>query len=133
MNTKVKIFHWFPRILCILAILFLELFALDAFDPALTFGEQMFAFLMHSIPALVLTVILILSWKKELIGGIVFLIIGAGFSPLIYLKNYAMNDSIWMSLSIVLALCFPFILTGILFIVSRNLKRNVQFLNGNKL
>ena len=131
MKTKIKIFHWVPRILCILAILFIELFALDAFDPALTIGQQLFAFLMHSIPALVLTGILILSWKKELAGGIIFLIIGAGFSPLIYLKNYAMNDSVWISLSIVLAICFPFIITGLLFIVSRNLKRKVKIQQTN--
>ena len=123
MKTKIKIVHWIPRILCILAILFLEMFALDSFDSRYTLGQQLLAFLMHSIPAIVLIAILILSWKKELIGGIIFILLGVGFSPSIFLHNYAMNHSIWISLSIILMLNFPFILTGALFIYSNFLKK----------
>ncbi len=32
MKTYVKVIHWLPRIICILAILFVSLFAADAFD-----------------------------------------------------------------------------------------------------
>ena len=123
MKTKIKIMHWTPRILCILAILFLEMFALDSFDNRFTIGQQLLAFLMHSIPSLVFTGIYILAWKKELIGGIIFILIGAGFSPFIYLHNYEMNNSLWISLSIVLVLNFPFIIIGGLLIISNILKK----------
>ncbi len=123
MKTKIKIMHWTPRILCILAILFLEMFALDSFDSRFTLGQQLVAFLMHSIPSIVLLIIFFLAWKKELIGGIIFILIGAGFSPLIYIHNYEMNNSVWTSLFIVLALNFPFVLTGGLFIISNILKK----------
>ncbi|MBI5539619.1 MAG: hypothetical protein HY951_06135 [Bacteroidia bacterium] len=123
MTTKIKIIHWLPRILCILAILFLELFALDSFDNRLTLGQQLLGFIMHSIPALVLTGILFLAWKKEFIGGIIFILIGAGFSPFIYSNNYAMNHSVWISLSVILLLNLPFIVTGGLFIISNTVKK----------
>ena len=123
MKTKIKIMHWTPRILCILAILFLEMFALDSFDSRFTPRQQLVAFLMHSIPSIVLLIIFFLAWKKELIGGIIFILIGAGFSPLIYIHNYEMNNSVWTSLFIVLALNFPFVLTGGLFIISNILKK----------
>ena len=126
MKTKIKIMHWTPRILCILAILFLEMFAIDSFDSRYTIGEMLLAFLMHSIPAIVLTGFLILAWKKELIGGIIFILIGAGFTPFIFMHNYAMNQSVWISLSIVLMLNIPFILIGWFFIISNKLKRNAS-------
>lgn len=123
MKTKIKIIHWTPRILCILAILFLEIFTLDSFDNRFTLGQQILAFLMHSIPSIILTAILFLAWKKEFIGGIIFILIGVGFSPSIYLHNYAMNHSVWISISVILLLNLPFIITGGLFIISRNMKR----------
>ena len=129
MKTKIKILHWVPRILCILAILFLEMFALDSFDDRLSLGQQLFAFLMHSIPALVLTGILILSWKKEMVGGIIFILIGAGFSPSIFIHNYAMNHSVWITLSVVLMLNVPFVVTGLFFILSHKMKRRLSMIN----
>jgi len=36
MKTTTKILYWSPRILCILAILFISIFALDAFEPGHT-------------------------------------------------------------------------------------------------
>ena len=33
MRTLTDWFHWIPRVLCILAILFISMFALDAFAP----------------------------------------------------------------------------------------------------
>jgi hypothetical protein len=41
----------------------------------------------------------------------------------LYLHNYNMNHSVWMSLSIILMLNGPFILTGALFIYSHRLRK----------
>jgi hypothetical protein len=123
MKTSIKIFHWIPRIICILAILFISLFALDAFEPNLTIWQQIGAFLMHLIPSFVLIALLIVAWKWELIGGIVFTIIGIAMSPLIFVHNYRMNNSIWMSIGIIMTITIPFVLVGILFIISHSYKR----------
>jgi len=123
MKTPVKIIYWFPRVLCILAILFVSLFALDAFSSDESFWGQIGDFLVHLIPSFILTAVLILAWKRELIGGIIFIIIGVGLSPSIFLGNYHMNHSIWISSSIILMITFPFAVTGILFLLSNKLRK----------
>jgi hypothetical protein len=105
------------------------MFALDSFDPALSVWKQILAFLIHLIPSFVLAGFLILAWKWELIGGIAFLLIGLGFTPFIYLHNYAMNHSVWMSISVVLVINFPFVVVGTLFMVSHFLKTKLQLQN----
>ncbi len=123
MKTSLKIIHWTPRILCILAILFLGIFALDSFDPRYTFWQQMQAFFIHLIPNYILIIFLIVAWKWELVGGLILISIALGFTPFIYFHNYAMNHSVWMSLFVILMINFPFILTGGLFILSHFLKK----------
>jgi len=125
MKISTKLLHWLPRILCILAILFISLFALDVFDPKLTFWEQITGFIIHLIPSFLLMLILLLAWKKELIGGIVFTIIGLGFSPLVFMHNFRINHSVWMSLSIIALITIPFTIVGILFIMSHYRKKRV--------
>ena len=123
MKSKNKILFWLPRMLCILAILFVSMFALDAFDPGLSAWQQIKAFLIHLVPSFILFLLLVLAWNKELIGGIVFTIIGLFFTPFIYIHNYQMNHSIGVSTGIVLMITFPFILVGVLFMVNYRLKR----------
>lgn len=87
----VGVFHWLPRIICILAILFVSMFAADAFEPGLTIWQQLGAFVMHLIPSFILIAFLVLAWKWELVGGIVFLVIGLGLSPFVLNLNYNRN------------------------------------------
>lgn len=126
MKKSVKVLHWAPRIICILAILFISLFALDSFRPDLTIWQQTGAFLIHLTPSFVLLAILIFAWKWELLGGIIFILLGIGFSPFIFVKNYNMNHSVWMSIGIIAAITVPFVIVGILFIVSHFKKRNQE-------
>ena len=123
MTVGPRFIYWLPRILCIIAILFISVFALDAFQPELTVWQQIQAFAMHLIPSFILLLILIIAWKWELAGGIVFLIIGIGLSPLVFMHNYRMNGSIGMSLMIIATITFPFILVGVLFILGHLNKR----------
>ena len=118
MKTTSGVIYWLPRILCILAILFVSMFALDAFAPGLTIWQQIGDFLIHLIPSFVLLAFLIVAWKWELIGGILFTIIGIVMSPFIFRHNFAMNHSISMSLFVILMITFPFIVVGVLFIAS---------------
>ncbi len=126
--NKTKILFWLPRFLCIIAILFISLFALDAFEPDLTFWQQIGAFLMHLIPSFILLALLLIAWKWEYIGGIIFTILGLGFSPFIFKHNYDMNHSIWMSMGIIAMITLPFVVVGILFIMNhfQNKKININ-------
>lgn len=114
-----KLFHWLPRIICILAILFVSMFAFDAFAPDLTIWQQFGDFLIHLIPSYILIAFLVIAWKWEFIGGIIFMMLGLGLSPFIFMLNHSRNQfSIGVSLGIVMMITLPFILTGILFIIN---------------
>ena len=123
MKTSIRVFYWLPRIICILAILFISLFAADAFAPGLSIWQQLGGFLIHLIPSFILLGFLIVAWKWELIGGIIFTLIGLGLSPFIFMVNFKNNHSVWISLGIILMVTIPFVVVGILFMVSHSLKK----------
>lgn len=105
---KEKLLFWSPRILSILAILFMIMFSFDAFGGNAPVGKKLLGFLMHNIPAIILTGVLLLAWKWEAVGGVLFLL--AAIAGAIFFGSFAGNPG---SL-IVLA---PFCIVGILFIV----------------
>jgi hypothetical protein len=123
MKTSTKVFSWTGRILCILAILFVSLFALDSFSSERTFWQNIAALLMHLIPSFVLIAILIIAWKWEKTGGLILTIIGLAFSIFLFIFNYKRNHSVGTSLLITLMLAIPFVLAGILFILSHFKKK----------
>ena len=123
MKTKSLIFFWLPRVICILAILFVSVFALDAFESGLTIWEQLSDFFMHMIPSFILLSFLIIAWKWEFIGGMIISTISLIATPFIFLKNYHMNHSIWMSLWIITIITIPFFVSGMLFMVSHFRKK----------
>lgn len=123
MKKSIQVFYWLPRIICILAILLVSLFAADAFSPELNIWQQIGAFMIHLIPSFILLAFLIIAWKWELIGGIIFMVIGLGLSPVIFTRYYKMNESVWMSLGIIMAITIPFVIVGGLFIASHFLRK----------
>lgn len=129
MKTASSMFHWIPRILCIAAILFISVFALDAFEPGHSLGWQLKAFMMHLIPTFLLLMLLIIAWKREFIGGILFALTALILSYPVYQMNYRMNHSVMTSLSVILMITFPFLITGILFIVSHYRSKRQQQLH----
>ena len=116
------ILHWSPRIICILAIFFVSIFALDSFSSEHTIWQQIEAFLIHLIPSYALIAILLVAWKWGFIGGIIFTLTGIIMTPIIYMHNYRMNHSLWISLEVILLITFPFIIVGVLFIVNHFVK-----------
>lgn len=101
-----KLLYWIPRILGILAILFMMMFSLDCFE--MGGRDTLICLAMHNIPALIVVLVLIIAWKWELIGGILF--IAVSFTGAIYFNGFGSN---WG----VLPVMAPFLLTGILFLV----------------
>jgi hypothetical protein len=105
---KKNILLWSPRILAVLAILFMMMFSLDCFGPEYSFKEKMICLLMHNIPALIIAGVLVLAWKWELIGGILFILVS--IAGAIYFNGFGSN---WG----VLPIMAPFLIVGILFLV----------------
>jgi hypothetical protein len=81
-------------------------------------GKQILAFIIHLIPSFVLIGILILAWKKEFIGGIIFITLGIVLSPYLYIHNFRMNHSVGLTLSVISIFIVPFIITGVLFLIN---------------
>ncbi|OGM28396.1 hypothetical protein A2801_02585 [Candidatus Woesebacteria bacterium RIFCSPHIGHO2_01_FULL_41_10] len=71
------VFFWFPRILSILFTAFISIFAFDVFGSP----QWFLALLIHLIPTSILISITVIAWKKEIVGGFLFLL--GGFLTLI--------------------------------------------------
>jgi len=90
-------------------IAFFLLFSLDVFTEEYLWWEMLVGFFMHNIPTLVLGGITWLAWKKEKVGGIVFIILAIAFT--LFFKTYNNIFSILTITGIPL-------LIGILFLVN---------------
>jgi hypothetical protein len=106
--------YWAPRILSILFICFIALFSLDVFTPGLTISEMIFALLMHNIPTLVLAVILLVSWKFEIVGAVCFILAGMAYMVFVFTSEIPWYIGFNWSLTI----AGPAFLVGILFLLN---------------
>jgi hypothetical protein len=103
-----KALYWIPRILTILAIIFMMMFSLDSIGEPGPVGRKLLGLLIQNIPALILIAVLVVAWKREMIGGIIF--IAAFIGMAVFFRSFSGNPG---SLIVIL----PFLLTGILFIL----------------
>jgi len=109
-----KILYWIPRILAILAILFMMMFSMDCFGEYASLEDKMTCFLMHNIPSLVCIIALVIAWKWEIAGGILFILvfIASGIQFGSFTGNYAS-----------LIIIGPFLMCGILLFLHDYMKK----------
>jgi hypothetical protein len=106
---KEEIFCWVPRVLAILFIIFISLFALDVFGNGENLGEVFLGLIIHLIPSIILIVLLLVSWRCEGIGGALFIVAGIIFT--VFFNTY--KEFITFML-----ISGPAFLVGILFWIS---------------
>ncbi|MBA4364894.1 MAG: hypothetical protein C0398_02665 [Coprothermobacter sp.] len=99
---------WIARILMIAFILFLTMFSLDVFEMEGTFLEKLGGFVMHSIPSLILVVVLLVSWRNPLLGGVLTLASAAALM---------LRWRLWEILEFA-TMILPLVVVGILFIAA---------------
>lgn len=109
MNRLLLILRWFARILAALAILFMVMFSFDVFGGNAPIGRQLLGFLVHNIPAFVLIVALVIAWKNEITGGVIFILAFVGLG--IFFRSFSGNAT---SIFVIL----PLLLAGIAFTLS---------------
>lgn len=110
---------WTPRVLSILFILFISLFALDIFEGEYGFWGTIIGLFMHLIPSFILIVLLAIAWRWEWVGGIAFI----GFG-LWYIMMLTRNSLPWyLAISWSLQIAGPAFLVGILFLMNWILKK----------
>jgi len=114
MKKKIsKFIYWTPRILSIIFILFLALMSLDVFSSELSFWQTLIGLFMHNIPVIILLVVLIISWKYEIVGGIAFILAG-----LLYIVMLFRNPFEWYMLLWAIQISGTAFLIGILFFIN---------------
>jgi len=101
-----KILFWFPRILTIIYILFIGIFSLD---------NEGIGIIIELLPAILILIILIFTWKKPVSGGIIFLLLGIAF---------AISFNTTRTVLTFFLISFPPILIGILLLLSKIIKKN---------
>ena len=109
-----KIIHWLPRILGVGFVVFLSLFALDVFGEY-SGWETILAFFIHLLPSFVLLGVVIIAWKHDLVGAVVFLAFAVFY---IWMAGLDRPWSWYAGIS------GPAALVGILFLMSWFQKRN---------
>jgi hypothetical protein len=105
---KNNILFWLPRILMVILICLMGLLSLDVFGMEGSLLEKIGGFLIHNVPVFILILSLVFAWKKEKMGGIIFIILGLAFT--IFFRTYA-------RIEIFLLISFPLLLSGILFLL----------------
>ena len=63
---------WLPRLMGIVFVLSISLFALDIFDLGLGFWGTILGLFMHLIPSMMLAIAVALAWRREWIGTAAF-------------------------------------------------------------
>ncbi|MBN1935064.1 MAG: hypothetical protein JW934_10385 [Anaerolineae bacterium] len=71
-----KLLFWTPRIMTILFAVFVSLFALDVFGPGQNFWNMLLGFLIHLIPTYLIVIALVIAWRWEWVGTILFVGLG---------------------------------------------------------
>jgi len=114
-----KLLFLLPRILTILFLCFLALFSLDVFGMEGTLLEKIGGLFIHNIPTFILLGVLIVAWKFEFFGAVVFLL-----AALFYIGMALRNaPNIFMALSWSIIIAGPALLISFLFFLNWKNKR----------
>jgi hypothetical protein len=98
---------------------FLALFSLDVFGQGYGFWETILGLLMHNIPVFILLIILLISWKHELVGGIAFISAGVIYILMLVIRN----TFEWYMLSWSILIAGPAFLIGFFWLRNWKLKK----------
>jgi hypothetical protein len=126
--------RWVARILCILAIVFSGIFALEAVEGKVGLGRQILAFLMAPpfLMSVLLIIILIIAWKHELLGGILVPLIWLATAAYVSVSTYhrflhraskGFQPGLQHVRNFVAMISLPLIIVCVLFIISYFLHR----------
>lgn len=110
MKTPLKrLLYWSPRILCLLFAAFISIFAADVFGAGHGFWKTILALLLHLIPTGIVLVVLAVSWRREWVGGVLFVALG------VFYLTTSWGRFHW---SAYLCISGPLFLVGILFLLN---------------
>jgi hypothetical protein len=71
-SWSLRVLHWTPRILALLFVAFLAIFALDVFGAGYSPLETIVALFMHLLPNFILLALVLLAWRWPWVGTLAF-------------------------------------------------------------
>jgi len=116
-STSKQILFWSPRVLSILFAVFISTFALDVFNEGYDFWKTLLALAIHLIPSVIILILLMVAWRWEWIGGIVFLIFAASYIVMAWRR---------FPLSVYFVVAGPMVFISILFFINWKYRTEVQ-------
>jgi hypothetical protein len=75
---------WSPRVLGLLFAVFVSVFALDAFAAGQSIEQQLGAFLIHLIPTYLVLLAVVVGWRWQRIGGLIFVCLGGLYMAMVW-------------------------------------------------
>jgi hypothetical protein len=102
-----KVLFSAPRVLGLLFAAFISIFAADAFGEGHGFWDTALRLALHLIPTAVILAILAISWRRELVGAILFTTLAALYSILFWGRFH------WSAYA---AISGPLLVIGLLFL-----------------
>lgn len=100
-----------PKIAGLLFVAFLALFSLDVISPEYGIGQIMLGLLIHNIPVFILLAVILVAWRYEIVGAVVFVLAGILYISLIVF-NVINHQFAWYVVS------WSFVIAGPAFVVS---------------
>ena len=110
---KKQLIFWSPRILAVLYAMFISLFALDVFSEGTGFWQTVGALALHLIPTGIVVGLLVLSLRRERLGGALFVLTGI---------VYAIPAMAHLHTAVVLVIAGPLFAIGILFLLNGSIR-----------
>ena len=103
--------YWAPRVLCITFAVVMSMFALDVFEEGQSFWRTALDWLIHLIPNFLILLVLAVSWRREWIGGFLFMVLAVLY--VVWGWNKPFGN--WTNF---LLMAGPLVLAGVLFLLN---------------
>lgn len=114
-----KWLYWSPRICSILLVAFMSLFALDVFQEGLSLREMLLAFLMHMLPMITLAIVVVIAWRWEWVGAVIFGLAGVLISILTFRNGM-------QGVATILSIGAPLLMVGLCFWANARWKQEIN-------
>jgi hypothetical protein len=115
-----------PKIAGMLFVAFLALFSLDVISPESSIGQILLGLLIHNIPVFILLATLLIAWRHEIVGAVVFALAGILYILLI-LFNAINHQFAWYMVSWCFSIAGPaFVVSYLYFYCWKNKKPRVS-------
>ncbi len=105
-----RLLYWSPRILSIVFAIFISLFALEALNQGYGFWQTVLALLINLIPAYIVVGLLIIAWRWEWVGAVLF-----AAAAVLYTVQTRPRHFSWAVIS---AIALPLLVIAVLFLIN---------------